>query len=357
MAGFPSHPDQITPEWLTTCLRSAGLVDAADVTEIEWEPIGTGQVGDSARFRVTYDQPTNAPETIAGKFPAANPTSRGTAAMMGLYTKEVRFYRELASQLDVRVPATYAAHVSEDGSSFVLMFEDMAPERGGNQLESCSLDDARHAMRQAAAIHAPSWHNDAILTLDWLQPPEAVAAQVRALYPQAQATFAERYAATLEPEYMAICEQLAADSAWLSRDHAKVSLVHGDFRLDNMLFGIGNGAEPIAILDWQTLTIGHPMTDIGYFLGCGIGNELRQLHERELLDLYCSEMSLRGVPLTRDDTWRDYVIGALHGVSTAVFSAAFVERTERGDANFLSMARGACALALEHGSLEMLRRD
>ena len=68
-------------------------------------------------------------------------------------------------------------------------------------------------------------------------------------------------------------------------------------------------------------------------------------------------MTARGVPLTHDDIWRDYVIGALHGVSTAVFSAAFVERTERGDANFLSMARGACALALEHGSLEMLEEN
>jgi len=61
-----------------------------------------------------------------------------------------------------------------------------------------------------------------------------------------------------------------------------------------------------------------------------------------------------GVKLTREDIWRDYVIGALHGVSTAVFSAAFVERTERGDANFLSMARGACALALEHDSMRLL---
>ena len=58
---------------------------------------------------------------------------------------------------------------------------------------------------------------------------------------------------------------------------------------------------------------------------------------------------------SKDAIWDDYVIGALHGVSTAVFSAAFVERTERGDANFLSMARGGCALALHHGSLDKLK--
>ena len=354
MAEFPSHPAEITPAWASAKLRAARVLDGGEVSHLSWEPIGTGQVGDSARFHLTYENAGTGPATIAGKFPAANPTSRGTAAMRGLYAKEVRFYRELAPQLDVRVPKTYAAELSEDGSDFVLLFEDLAPKKGGNQLDSCTYAEACHAVRQAAALHAPSWKNDAILSLDWLQPQDTVVAQIRALYPQAQAVFAERYADTLEPELMDVCSQLAASDAWLSRDHPKVSLVHGDFRLDNMLFGIGGGAEPIAILDWQTLTIGHPMTDIGYFLGCGIGDNLRRKYEVELLDLYCAEMTALGVPLTRDEIWRDYVIGALHGVSTAVFSAAFVERTERGDANFLSMARGACALALEHGSLQML---
>ncbi len=73
-----------------------------------------------------------------------------------------------------------------------------------------------------------------------------------------------------------------------------------------------------------------------------------------MLDLYCAEMTARGVPLNRDCVWDDYRLGALHGVSTAVFSAAFVERTERGDANFLSMARGACALALAHDSIGLI---
>jgi aminoglycoside phosphotransferase (APT) family kinase protein len=132
-------------------------------------------------------------------------------------------------------------------------------------------------------------------------------------------------------------------------------LIHGDFRLDNMLFDIHGGAEPIAVLDWQTVAVGNAMTDIGYFMGTGIGDALRRPHEAELLDLYCAEMTRRGVPLSRDAIWDDYVVCALHGVSTAVFSAAYVERTERGDANFLSMARGGCALALQHGSLAKLK--
>lgn len=348
MAQFPAHPDEITDDWWDAVL---GRVPA----HWRWEPIGTGQVGDSVRFTLEFaGEP--APVTLAGKFAAADPTSRGTAAMLGLYTKEVRFYRDLAPHLPIRTPQTLFADIAGDGASFCLLFEDLGPARGGNQIAGCTIADAREVVRQAAALHAPSWHNPDILEQDWLQPDPAAAAQVKALYPQAQAIFRERYADSLEPEFMALCEALAEVTATTDRKQERASLVHGDFRLDNVLFDIKGGSEPVAVLDWQTLTIGNGLTDVGYFLGCGIGDTLRRQHERELLELYCAEMTARGVPLSVDAIWRDYVVGALHGVSTAVFSAAFVVRTERGDANFLSMARGACALCHEHGSLDLMMK-
>lgn len=356
MTAIPSHPDSITPAWLTERLRASGLLGQGAVAAVSWEPIGTGQVGDSVRLHLTYDQAGAGPATLAGKFPAADPTSRGTAAAFGLYAKEVGFYRELNRHLGVRVPETIAAEIAEDGVDFILLFEDLGPARGGNQLASCSAADARAGVIQAAALHAPSWGHAGILATEWLQPKPEQSAQVQALYPNAQAIFRERYADSLEPEFMAVCEQLAeAGPLWFGRDAPPQCLIHGDFRLDNMLFDIKGGAEPIAVLDWQTVALGNGLTDIGYFLGTGIGDDLRRAHEGELLDLYCAEMSARGVPLTRDAIWDDYVIGALHGVSTAVFSAAYVERTTRGDANFLSMARGGCALALQHGSIAKLR--
>ncbi len=352
MEAFPSQPEAVSAEWLSDVL-------GFQVEHVRWEPIGTGQVGDSARFTLGIPDGSSAPATVAGKFPAADETSRATAAMFGLYAKEVSFYRDIAPQLDVRVPDVHFSGLAQNGGEFILLFEDLGPCRGGNQIIGCDLADAQAAIRQGAAIHAPSWHNRQILDTDWLVTRPEVSAQIRALYPQAQAVWRDRYADTLEPEYMQLCEEVAEYTASVFRDDqpAPISLVHGDFRLDNMLFDIKGGAEPIAVLDWQTVTIGNPMTDIGYFLGCGIGHDLRTEHEDRLLDLWLSEMGRRGVQLSRNDIWDDYRRGALHGLTTAVFSAAFVERTERGDANFLSMARGACSLALEHDSLGALKGE
>ena len=355
MSAFPVHPDGVDADWLNDSLEGTEWLAEGPVESVSWEAIGTGQVGDSVRFHLTHAG--GAKSTLAAKFPAADHASRSTAALLQLYTKEVRFYADIAPQLAVRVPEALVAEVDEEGSEFILLFEDLGPARGGNQIAGCTIEDARAAIRQAAAIHAPSWHNSAILTADWLQRSEAIDAQVRTLYPQAQAVFAERYADMLEPEYMALCDALAAHPQLFN--HAEGAspqcVVHGDFRLDNFLFDVKGGAEAIAVLDWQTVTAGKAMTDIGYFLGCGIGDDLRRAHEEELLALYLEEMAARGVALSREDIWTDYRLGALHGVTTAVFSAAFVERTPRGDANFLSMARGACALALAHDSLSALK--
>ena len=346
MGTFPVHPDEVTPQWL-------GAVLGARVDGVRWEPIGTGQVGDSVRFHVASSA---APATLAGKFPAADPASRGTAALFGLYRKEVEFYRQAAPLLGVRVPKTYAAQVSEDGADFILLFEDCGPARQGDQIASCSLEDARAAIVQAAALHATSWENSALLDAEWIQPAPGHGDRVAAMYPQAQAVFRDRYAETLEPEFMEVCEQLAeAAGKVFTRQQAPRCIVHGDFRLDNMLFDIHGGAEAVAILDWQTVTTGRGMTDIAYFIGCGLGETMWRAHERELLGLYFAEMERRGIALGREEALADYRFGGLHGVATAVFSAAFVERTERGDANFLSMARGACSLALEHDSIGALK--
>lgn len=357
MTAFPKSAAEVTIPWLETRLRASGALGEGRITALEYVSIGTGQVGDTARFTLTYDREGAGPATVAAKFASSDATSRSTAGMFGLYAKEVNFYRELAPKIDVRTPQVFGSDLNEDGTDFILVFEDLGPCRGGNQLTGCTIEDARHGVRQAAALHAPTWNAPWLADAPWLQPRPGTQEQMIALYPQAQAIFRERYADTLEPEMMAVCEALNdMVEAYFTRTSPDYSVTHGDFRLDNMLFDVRGGADPVAVVDWQTTGAGCPMIDLGYFLGCGIGDAVRRPHEDELLDLYCEEMTRRGVPLTRADIWDRYRVGALHGVSTAVFSAAFVVRTDRGDQNFLSMARNSCGLCLDHDSIGALKR-
>ena len=84
-----------------------------------------------------------------------------------------------------------------------------------------------------------------------------------------------------------------------ARDASQVSIVHGDYRLDNLMFA-PDAPRAIAVLDWELSTIGHPLADFSYhcmswhiepgqFRGIG-GLDLEALgipNERAYVERYC----------------------------------------------------------------------
>ncbi|WCM95179.1 phosphotransferase [Acidovorax sp. NCPPB 2350] len=60
-----------------------------------------------------------------------------------------------------------------------------------------------------------------------------------------------------------LMEWLPAHMPASARDEGRVAIVHGDFRLDNLMF---HPTEPrvIAVLDWELSTLGHPLADFSY---------------------------------------------------------------------------------------------
>jgi aminoglycoside phosphotransferase (APT) family kinase protein len=65
------------------------------------------------------------------------------------------------------------------------------------------------------------------------------------------------------PEMDRLIEWLPQHIPASARDASKASIVHGDYRLDNLIF---HPTEPkvLAVLDWELSTIGHPLADFSY---------------------------------------------------------------------------------------------
>jgi len=355
---IPIHPSQVTPAWLTDCFSKKGIVDAASVASLSYESIGAGMVGDSIRFTLSYDDNGRAgPATLVGKFPAEDQTSRETGVALGLYLNEVGYYRELSHTVAVRTPHPYYAAINEATGDFLLLLEDLGPARGGNQLKGCSLEDAEHVMRQAAALHGPRWNDPALRSIEWLNARPRHLKTMQGIFPAALRKFQERYDGILEPDLMAVCTRFGEKVGdFCALEFERFCVIHGDLRLDNLLFDILGEQEPLAVLDWQTAARAMGMVDVGYFLGAGIQSELRRAHERDLIRLYLDELRRHGVTdYGWDNAWTDYRRGMLQGVIMPIFASANVERTERGDEMFLSMARGACQLAIDVEAFDALR--
>ncbi len=349
-------PEAVDADWMTAALRASGALPEGRVTDLAATPVGNGLVGDSFRYQLTYDAaPPGAPASLVGKFPAADPASRASGAGLRLYLREVSFYRELAHTVGIITPKAHYAEIDPATQDFTLIFEDLGPARAGDQLAGCSVEDARTALLEAAALHAPRWGDPALERLDWLTGGQETMSQVLTMLPMVIAAFRDRYDGQLEPEYMALLGRLPATLAAMQADRSSpLTLQHGDFRLDNILFDIQGGTRRMGTLDWQTLTLGPAVTDVAYFLSAGLAPDLRRQNERQLLAGYHAELIRLGVTgFSFEHCWRDYRRLAVHGVMMGVFSAMAVERTERGDALFLAMTRGGCRQALDHGTFDL----
>jgi Phosphotransferase enzyme family len=350
-------PLQIDPEWMTGALRRAGAIRRTKVVEMTCKPVGNGLVGDSYRFALAYDENEHdAPASVIGKFPAADPDSRRSGSAHLLYLREVSFYRELAHTLPIHTPRPFVAEIDPETDDFILILEDLAPFRQVDQLAGCSLEDARTVLAEAAALHAPRWGDPTLQSLDWLAArPARGSTAVNETLPAIIRLFKDRYRGVLEPEYLALVEKLPEGMARSREDQSSPRTVqHADFRLDNVLFDVRGGARPMATLDWQTLRIGPGAMDVAYFLSAGIDPTERRQHESDLVRFYHCELIRRGVRnYDWDHCWHDYRRQTLHGILMGVFSALSVARTERGDALFLKMTRGACEQALDHQSFKL----
>lgn len=326
------NPEELTDAWLSDVLGH-------DVRVASQARVGDGLVG--MNLRLAIDGPAGAPQSVVVKLPSPDPTSRATGIALRNYEREVQFYRHLADTLAIRVPHCFHADWDPDSGDFVLVLEDMAPARQGDQVVGCGAAVARTAVLELAGLHGPRWADPTLDEFEWLSrrtgPDDA--AQLAMLWGMFEPGFLATYQRYLSVEAIELIRRFGTRVVeWVEGRSGHLTVVHGDFRLDNLLFASNGEGVPIVAVDWQTPGHSIGAGDISYFLGAGPLPELRRQIERPLVEEYCSALTEYGVDVQGSEVFQQYRREAFGGVVMSVIASQIVGESGRSEAMFAAMA-------------------
>lgn len=299
-ADVPRTLADLTPAWLSEALDAT--VTAAEVTPIAE---GEGFMGRLARVTLTYAEGSSGPASLVAKIPTDDPGSVAIGQMLRVWEREASFYGELAPRLPVRTPACYYAGGDVESGIFAVLLEDLSPYDSGDQITGATPAQTDAAVEWLARFHAAESGGADVAGLAWL-PATASNPMYQGLGPMLEAVwplFVEKFGARTPPDTLGWVERMiprwneSMATHWLPP-----TVVHADFRVDNLFFDGGRGGElEVIVLDWQSIAFGEGMYDVAYFLGGSVPTDRRRATERDLVARYGRTLRDQGVDVPGDD--------------------------------------------------------
>ncbi len=348
--------DDVTSEWLSSVL-------GGDVGPVTSQYIGDGHIGVNIRVAMP-DAEAELPRSVVVKLPATDETSLTTAAMLRHYERETRFYTELASTVDMRVPACLYGDWTAATNAFVLVLEDMAPATQGDQLTGCTFSRACDAVRELAKLHGPRWDDPTLYDIDWIEHDrttdgadsgDEAGAGLAMMWQMFFPGFSSTYRSHLSADEFELAKRFGSViGTWRGGRSGPRAITHGDYRLDNMLFATPDGGPPVTVVDWQTPAHGSPITDLSYFIGAGLLPPERRAHERDLVAVYLEALGAYGITLDESWVWEQYRRDAFAGLAVAAMASQIVTLNDRSEAMFGAMAQRHLRQALDLDSFSLI---
>ena len=181
--------------------------------------------------------------------------------------REFRLLRAFFGNASVPVPEPIACCVDRDviGAPFYLMAPiDGVVVRDSFPAALAAGDDAPRSCAYAlvdalAGIHAFDWQRGGLA--DFGKPDGYLERQVPRWLGQL-----ERYSTRALPDVDAAGRWLQANTPTMQSP----AVIHGDYKLDNVMFAPRLPVELVAVVDWEQSTIGDPLVDLGWLIGLWI---------------------------------------------------------------------------------------
>jgi aminoglycoside phosphotransferase (APT) family kinase protein len=360
---IPGSAEDVTAEWLDAALRAAGVLDGLLVSGITKRVYAAGTGGgffsDLIWIQPHYSAKPNNGGVDAqapAKLVLKRPRSKADPLLSYRYEREVRYFQHFARSGPVPVPLCYFAEFDAESGNFALLLEDLSHLEAGDELAGCTLAQAEVAVLTAARLHAAFWEKPS-------EEQQLSSRQVpwRPPTPEMWVKLSHDF----EDEFPADSRQLAdlLAEVGLARvlavmSERRLTLIHGDFRLDNMLFEAGTltSRPNLVVLDWQMSRQDVGPADLAWFLALSLNAEQRRKWLTPLLSLYHAELMRRGVSgYGMDDCVYDFRLGLLRTFSSAALGHSTTRGHPRGDEKMNRIVLRAATAVADADCLSLMK--
>jgi len=343
--------DDLNPSWFSNLLHSCSeLAGDISVSNVALERIGAEESMMSTLFAadLTYDGHTDAPSRLIVKLTSPSETQRFIAGLFRFYEREIRFYHEFATEMPIAIPKSFAAQIHPEEPVFVLVLEDVGGRRAVDQLEGLGLDDTNTAVDALADMHAQFWGRDLSAVADTFLPfasdgmklviPDAFANDWRALR--------EQMLDVMPAEVIDVCDRFTEIAPEvLDAMGGPDTLIHGDFRADNLLFD-----DTILVLDFQLAAIANGAVDLAYLVSQSVGDEIAAAHGDEFMTRYLGRLAMHDIVLDRATADTAYAGALIFFLQIPMGMMVNPDLPERSKALALSCLRRASAEIIRTGA-------
>jgi hypothetical protein len=287
-AYLPETPAELTETWLSEAL-------GAQVSGVQRSPLGDelGFMGDVVLLELESSDPL-VPRHMVAKLPKK--ANRVMGELLGVYEREIMFFREFAGQLPIRIPQHYFSEFDHDKGSenqrqiiraldgwpkflggligrlamliagakkrrYLLLIEYYEGMQPGDQLAGLDVEACQLVLRTIAPMHRQYWGDPSLGEHFWILEMD-IDARMR------QGTFlahVEQYRDFMGPDVDSHLNWLEQNGEeLLRRFYADVppTLLHCDLRLDNVIFD----GDSCAFIDFQLVRSGPAAYDVAYFI-------------------------------------------------------------------------------------------
>jgi len=343
---IPVEVDDLTPAWLSNVLE-------VDVRAVEVLDRHSGTTG-RARIGVSYaDDDAPLPPSLFVKLPPFDVAQRKFVDAAGLGVAEARFYRDLAHEITLRIPAVHYAEIDGDGR-YVMVIEDLAAE--GCRFPRPGDDDVAEwgtgLVEELAKLHAPFWDSPRLRDggdLVWVTDGGRTGRNVPKGSGGGYVSLAlEQFGEEMGPDFQRLAQLYIDHAPEIMEnvlDEGVHTLIHGDPHLGNLfLVNDSVGGDRVGFLDWAMLDRRTGMRDVSYVLCNSIPAEIRRAHEREWIAQYRAALADAGVVLDADTAWEQYRLYAVYSWVSATSTAAVGNRWQAAKIGQGGMRRATASI-------------